>query len=70
MEPVMQASELNPICRACGILSISCPSPNYGVLHIGRELDRLNPDPKGHEFLNMNRSSDSWPEGSDPTAIL
>jgi hypothetical protein len=70
VEPVMRASELNPICRACGILSIGCPFSDYGVLHIRRELHLLNHDPEGDEFLYMNRSCNTRPKGSNPTAIL
>jgi hypothetical protein len=53
-----------------GVLSIGYPSPNYRVLHIGCDLHILNLNPKGNEFLYMNKTCDLRPERSDPIAIL
>jgi hypothetical protein len=43
LELVMQTSELYPVRRTCVVVSVSYPSPNYGVLHFWRQLHILEP---------------------------
>jgi hypothetical protein len=71
LELVMQTSELYPVRRTCVVVSVSCPSPNYGVLHFWRQLHILEPGAlEGEKFLYLHRCCDSRPEESDPITIL